>query len=76
MHDLPIILINLKNLREYWFHVEDVSAMLKGWFLKLKGKTCNITIDLADITNAFRCVTNNNLVVLKLKLKLSFHGHV
>ena len=50
--------------------------MLKGWFLKLKGKTCNITIDLADITNAFRCVTNNNLVVLKLKLKLSFHGHV
>ena len=54
-----------------------VSIMLKGRFPKLKGSICNIPIDLADITNVLPHGTDSNgLVVVKLKRKLNYHGHV
>ena len=51
--------------------------MPKGRFPKLKGSICNIPIDLADITNVLpHGGDSNGLVVVKLKSKLNYQGHV
>ena len=49
----------------------------KGKFLKLKGSICNVPIDTADIVNVLpRGTVSNGLVVVKLKRKLCYRGHV
>ena len=51
--------------------------MPKGQFPKIKGSICNVPIDTADITNVLpRGADSNGLVMVKLKRKLSFRGHV
>ena len=51
--------------------------MPKGRFPKLKGSICNIPIDLADITNVLpHGGDSNGLVIVKLKRKLNYQGHV
>ena len=51
--------------------------MPKGRFPKLKGSICNITIDLADITNVLpHGADSNSLAVVKLKRKLNYQGNV
>ena len=51
--------------------------MPKGKFPKLKGSICNVPIDTADIVNVFpRGADSNGLVVVKLKRKLCYRGHV
>ena len=51
--------------------------MPKGRFPNLKGSVCNIPIDLTDITNVLPDdADSNGLVVVKLKRKLNYQGHV
>ena len=51
--------------------------MPKGRFPKLKGSICNITIDLADITNVLpHGADSKSLAVVKLKRKLNYQGNV
>ena len=54
-----------------------VAIMPKGRFLKLKGSIRNIPIHVNEITNILPHGANSNgLVIVKLKRKLSFRGHV
>ena len=52
--------------------------MLKGQFAKIKGAICNVPIEAADtICNLLpRGIDSNGLVLLKLKRKLCYRGHV
>ena len=51
--------------------------MPKGQFPKLKGSTCNIPINTSDIINVLlHGQDSNGLVVVKLKRKLSYRGHL
>ena len=51
--------------------------MPKGQFQKLKGAICNIPIDTSDTTNILRhSADSSGLIMVKLKHKLSFRGHV
>ena len=51
--------------------------MSKRCFPKLKGAICNIPVETYDIVNVLpRGAGSNGLILLKLKRKLSFRGHV
>ena len=51
--------------------------MLKGQFPTLKGSICNIPINTSDIIIVLpHGADSNGSVVVKLKWKLSYHGHV
>ena len=51
--------------------------MSKGQFPKLKGVICNIPIKTMDTTNILPQVAENNgLLMITLKRKLNFWGHV
>ena len=52
-------------------------TMPKGQSPKLKGSICNVSIDTRDITDVLpRGADSNGIVMVKLKRKLMFHGHV
>ena len=54
-----------------------VTIMPKGNFPKLKGSICNVPIDTVDISDVLpREADSNDLVVIKLKRKLTHRGHV
>ena len=78
---MPNILADLNRLERVLISrrilFKKVSIMPKGRFPKLKGSICNIPIDLADITNVLpHGGDSNGLVVVKLKRKLNYQGHV
>ena len=51
--------------------------MPKGHFPKLKGAVCNFLIGASDITNVLsHGADSSGLLMVKLKNKLSFRGHV
>ena len=51
--------------------------MPKGEFPKLKGSICNVPSNTADIVNILpRGADSNGLVMLKLKGKLCYRGHM
>ena len=51
--------------------------MPKGQTPKLKGSICNVPIDTNDVTNVLlRGDDSNGIIMIKLKRKLSFRGHV
>ena len=51
--------------------------MPKGSFPKLKGSICNIQVHTSDIIDLLpHGADSNGLVVVKLKQKLSYRGHV
>ncbi|XP_066915086.1 uncharacterized protein [Clytia hemisphaerica] len=51
--------------------------MPKGQFPKLKGSICNVPIDVEDVANTLpRKTSDNGLVIVKLKRKLEYRGHV
>ena len=51
--------------------------MLKGQTAKLKGSICNVPIDTNDVTNILPLgADSNGIIMIKLKRKLSFRGHV
>ena len=51
--------------------------MPKGQTPKLKGSICNVPIDTNNVTNVLpRGDDSNGIVMVKIKRKLSFRGHV
>ena len=51
--------------------------MPKERFPKLKGSICNIHMESNDIANVLpHGADSNGLLIVKLKRKLSYHGHV
>ena len=54
-----------------------IAIMPKGRFPKLRGSICNIPIHVNETTNILpHGADSNGLVIVKLKRKLSFRGHV
>ena len=57
--------------------IKKVTIMPKDQFQKLKGAICNTAIDTSDITNNLpHGADSSGLMMVKLKHKLSFRGHV
>ena len=51
--------------------------MPKGQSPKLKGSICNVPIDTANVANTLpQGADNNGIVMIKLKRKLVYRGHV
>ena len=51
--------------------------MPKGKFPKMKGSICNVPIDTAETVNVLpHGADSNGLIVVKLKRKLCYRGHV
>ena len=51
--------------------------MPKGQFAKIKGAICNVNIEADTICNILpRGIYSNGLIMLKLKRKLCYRGHV
>ena len=48
--------------------------MLKGQFSKLKGAIVDVPVDVSEAIKKLPCT--DNLILLKLKKKLSFRSHV
>ena len=79
--DFPNGLVNLNRLertiisRRILF--KKIAVMPKGQTPKLKGAICNVPIDTKNITNVLPQGANSNgIVMIKLKRKLMFRGHV
>ena len=77
----PDVLIGLKRLERVLISekilFKKVTIMPKGNFPKLKGSICNVPIDTVDISDVLpRGADSNGLVVIKLKRKLTYRGHV
>ena len=53
-----------------------LSIMPKGQSAKLKGAICNVPIDVISTSNTLPCPANNGQVIVKLKMKLEYRGHV
>ena len=54
-----------------------VAIMPKGQFPKVKGAICNVPVDAQDVSTVLpRPADNNGLLLLKLKRKLEYRGHV
>ena len=78
---VPKILSNLNRLQ--WVLIyrrilfRKIAIMPKVQFPKLKGSICNIPINTSDIINVLpHGQDSNGLVVVKLKRKLSYRGHL
>ena len=51
--------------------------MPKGQFSKIKGAVCKVAVEADSMCNILpRGADSNGLILLKLKRKLSYHGHV
>ena len=51
--------------------------MPKGQSPKLKGSICNVPVDTNDVANTLpQGADSNGLVMIKLKRKLMYRGHV
>ena len=77
----PDVLISLNRLERVLMSkrilFKKVTIMPKGDFPKLKGSICNVPIDTVDISDELpRSADSNGLVVIKLKRKLTYRGHV
>ena len=54
-----------------------ITIMPRGQKKKISGIICNIPIDTTNVTNMLpRPADSNGLVIIKLKHKLDYHGHV
>ena len=77
----PDVLIGLNRLERVLMSkiilFKKVIIMPKSNFPKLKGSICNVPIDNVVISNVLPCgADSNSLVVIKLKPKLSYKGHL
>ena len=51
--------------------------MPKGQMSKLKGSICNVPIDTSNVANALpQGADSNGIIMIKLKRKLAYRGHV
>ena len=54
-----------------------ISITMKGQSPKLKGALCNVPIDVVDVCKTLsRSADSNGIVLVKLKRKLQYRGHV
>ena len=54
-----------------------VAIMPTGQSLKIKGSVCNVPVEIMDVSTLLpRQVDSNGLVIIKLKRKLKYQGHV
>uniref|UniRef100_A0A7M5WQX0 DUF6570 domain-containing protein n=1 Tax=Clytia hemisphaerica TaxID=252671 RepID=A0A7M5WQX0_9CNID len=54
-----------------------IAIMPKGQFPKLKGSICNVPINVENVANTLpRSTSDNGLLIVKLKRKLEYRGHV
>ena len=75
------ILLNLNRLKRVLISrrilFKKINVMPKGRFPKLKGSICNISTDSNNIANVLpQGADSNGLLVVKLKRKLNYCGHV
>ena len=78
---VPEILLNLNRLERVLISrrilFKKINVISKGRFPKLKGSICNISIDSNNIANVLpQGADSNGLLVVKLKRKLNYCGHV
>ena len=60
---------------EYFF--KKISIIPKGQSPELKGELCNVQIDVVDVYKTLpHLVDSNGIVIVKLKRKLQYRGHV
>ena len=81
IYDLPPSLQNVRRLEKTLIArrllFKKNSIMPKGQFPKIKGTICNVPIDTVDICNTLpQPADSNGLVIVKLKRKLQYRGHV
>ena len=78
---VPKHLSNLNRLEQVLISrrilFKKIAIMPKGQFPKLKGSICNIPVNASDIINVLpHGADSNGLVVVKLKQKLNYRGHL
>ena len=79
--NLPNEFSNLRKLEKVLIAkrllFKKISIMPKGQFPKLKGAICNVPVENVDISKFLpRRADSNGLVIVKLKRKLEYKGHV
>ena len=78
---IPDVLSDLNRLEKVLISrrilFKKVTIMPKGKFPKMKGSICNVPIDTAETVNVLpHGADSNGLIVVKLKSKLCYRGHV
>lgn len=54
-----------------------ITIMPKGQSPKLRGAICNVPVDCQNTTTTLpHGADSNGIIIIKLKRKLSFYGHV
>ena len=81
IYDFPDDLSNLNRLEKAIISrrilFKKVTIMPKGQTPKLKGSICNVPIDTVDVANTLpQGADSNGIVMIKLKRKLVYRGHV
>ena len=75
--EFPVEFSSLNKLEKVIISKRILLIMPKGQFSKVKGAVCNVPVESDSMCNILpRGSDNNGLVLLKLKRKLSYHGHV
>ena len=81
IYDFPDDLKHIRRLGRVLIsrrlHFKKINIMLKGQFPKMKGAICNVPVDTVDISNTLpRQADSNGLIIVKLKRKMEYRGHV
>ena len=81
IYDFPIELRCIHQLERVLIarrlQFKEVTIMPKGQSPKFKGAICNVPIDVASTCNTLPCPGDSNgLIIVKLKKKLEYRGHV
>ena len=79
LFDLPNNLKSLRKLERVLVSIlfKKIAIMPKGQSPKMKGNICNVPIDVVDTCNSLpRASDSNGLLIVKLKRKAEFRGHV
>ena len=81
IYDFPVELRCIYQLERVFIarrlQFKKVTIMPKGQSRKFKGAICKVLIDVVSTCNSFpRSADCNGLVIVKLKRKLEYRGHV
>ena len=81
IYDFPVELRCICQLERVFIarrlQFKKVTIMPKGQSRKFKGAICKVLIDIVSTCNSFpRPADSNGLVIVKLKRKLEYRGHV
>ena len=81
VYDFPEDLKNIRRLERVLIArrllFKKIHIMPKGQSPKIKGAICNVPVDTVDISGTLpRQADSNGLIIVKLKRKLEYRGHV